>query len=60
MWEMNHIMCRACGEFVQALPDDDELLVPRIDTCPDCGGTEFIDIHSGRTLQTDAATSSEK
>lgn len=49
---MNQLMCRACGEFVQAFLDDDTL-VPRIDDCPSCGGTEFKDVHSDQIVYTD-------
>ena len=49
---IEQVMCRACGEFVQALPEDDGL-VPLRETCPRCGETEFKEIDTGATLRTD-------
>jgi hypothetical protein len=50
---MTFLMCRACGEFVQAFPRDDGDLEPRTDACPSCDGTEFKDNESGETYQTE-------
>ena len=46
---MQMVMCRSCGKFVQGFPDGDTLQ-PSKEECPDCGETEFKDIHSGRTI----------
>ena len=56
---MNQLMCRACGEFVPATRDG-ETLAPISDTCPECDGTEFKDLDSGDTIQTDATVLDEK
>lgn len=56
---MQMVMCRACGYFVQAVPDSDtiapvkdECPEPVKDECPECGGTEFKDVQSDQTLST--------
>jgi predicted nucleic acid-binding Zn-ribbon protein len=49
---MDYVMCLSCGEFVQAIREDDRL-VPRTDECPDCGGHKFQD----STSETGATTS---
>lgn len=48
---MNMLMCRACGSFVIAVKDG-ESLIPTKEECPECGGTEFKDNDSDRTIQT--------
>lgn len=40
-------MCRSCGEFTQAVMED-ENRVPMKDNCPNCGGGQFKDIHEDR------------
>lgn len=50
---MDQLMCRDCGEFIPAFPGDDDMLVPSTDTCLECGGTEFKDIHTNEVYQTD-------
>ncbi len=37
---MEFVMCRACGEFVQAFQEEGTY-VPHRDECPACGGAEF-------------------
>lgn len=44
------VMCRSCGAFVRAFPDD--TLQPAKAECPECGGTDFKDNRSGRTIDT--------
>jgi len=48
---MEMVMCRSCGEFLQAIPDG-ESLQPVNDECQSCGGTEFKDSQSGITFDT--------
>lgn len=49
---MDLVMCRSCGEFVDAVKENGRL-VPRDSACPDCGGHKFKDIATGTTLATD-------
>ena len=49
---IEQVMCRACGEFVQALPEDDGL-VPLREACPRCGEAEFKHNGSGEIIRTD-------
>lgn len=49
---MKLLMCRECGEFVPAL-NEGEIWIPMPDECSDCGGTEFKDNDSGRTMTTE-------
>lgn len=49
---MEMVMCRSCGEFTQALMEDGKR-VPMKDECPQCGGTEFKDIHEERVIEAD-------
>jgi len=44
-------MCRSCGNFVTALPEDGRLW-PQKEECPKCGGTEFKNNDNGETLNT--------
>jgi translation initiation factor 2 beta subunit (eIF-2beta)/eIF-5 len=44
---VNWVMCRACGEFTQAMREDGEL-VPLFDECAACGGSTFVD-HTSRS-----------
>jgi predicted nucleic acid-binding Zn-ribbon protein len=50
---MEMVMCRNCGEFVQATLTDGKR-VPLRDECPECGGREFKDVHEGRNIDTGA------
>jgi predicted nucleic acid-binding Zn-ribbon protein len=45
-------MCRHCGHFVVAV-ERDGALVPLRDECPECGGTEFKDVHRGTVVRSD-------
>ena len=54
---MSMLMCLACGEFVTAFPDGDAL-EPSQDECPECGGREFKDNESDRTIHTEDVSSS--
>ena len=49
---MELVMCRSCGEFVHAFPEDGTY-VPRRDECPACGGTGFKHIGTGSVIDTD-------
>jgi predicted nucleic acid-binding Zn-ribbon protein len=49
---MEMAMCRSCGEFTMALMEDGKR-VPRADECPECGGTEFRDIHEDSIVRAD-------
>ena len=45
-------MCRACGEFVQAIPEEEEI-VPMRGECPSCGGVKFKHNETETTIRTD-------
>ncbi|MFC6826275.1 hypothetical protein [Halopelagius fulvigenes] len=47
---MDLLMCRSCGEFTEAI-EEDGTLVPRKDECQHCGGTEFKDNSTGKTVR---------
>ena len=47
---MAMVMCRSCGEFLQALIEDG-MRVPLKEVCSDCEGTEFKDIHEDRIIR---------
>lgn len=53
---MKMVMCRACGNFVQALERNGEL-EPLRDDCPQCGGTEFKDNDTGAAIRTEVSES---
>lgn len=46
------VMCRSCGEFVRALVEG-EIRIPQVEKCPECGGTEFKDLHSETVVRRD-------
>jgi RNA polymerase subunit RPABC4/transcription elongation factor Spt4 len=46
------LMCRSCGEFVRATTADEEF-VPMVDSCPDCGGVEFMHNATGTIVCVD-------
>lgn len=48
----NMVMCRSCGEFVQAKQTDEGVVVFK-DECPACGGTEFKMNETGEVIRTD-------
>lgn len=43
MGSMDVVMCRSCGEFVDAVEADDGL-VPQTEACPGCGGRQFTEV----------------
>lgn len=49
---MEWVMCRSCGEFVQAWEREGELTC-RTDECPACGATEFKHPPTGTVLDAD-------
>lgn len=49
---MDLVMCRSCGEFIQAVQEDGGL-VPIGDECPHCRGVEFKENGSGEILRID-------
>lgn len=48
---MAMMMCRGCGRFVTALPDDGGL-VPTTKRCRKCDGTVFEDVDADRIVDT--------
>ena len=50
------VMCLSCGKFVRAISDGDTV-EPWRDECAECGGREFKDTESGRTIDTERAPS---
>lgn len=48
---MELVMCRGCGEFVEAATRGDDIR-PLRDECPSCGGGEFKHVESGTTIST--------
>lgn len=44
---MKLLMCRCCGEFVQATRDGDDW-VPTPDACPGCDGASFKNVSPER------------
>lgn len=49
---MEQVMCRSCGEFIEAKRREDEL-APMADECPGCGGVEFKHHDTESVLRTD-------
>lgn len=49
---MEQVMCRSCGEFIEAKRRA-EGLTPMVDECPDCGGVEFKHHGTETVLRTD-------
>lgn len=49
---MHLVMCLACGEFVRARKDADDV-VPLDDECPTCGSRSFKDVETGDRLPSD-------
>jgi Zn finger protein HypA/HybF involved in hydrogenase expression len=49
---MDVIMCLSCGTFVRAVRHG-EAVDPLQNQCPECGGREFTDIDTGRTIYTE-------
>jgi predicted nucleic acid-binding Zn-ribbon protein len=43
---MHLVMCLACGEFVRARKDADDVTL-LADECPNCGGRSFKDVETG-------------
>jgi RNA polymerase subunit RPABC4/transcription elongation factor Spt4 len=48
--DIEMVMCRSCGEFTTAVMEDGKR-IPRADECPECGGTEFKDIHEDSIIK---------
>lgn len=48
---MDLVMCLSCGEFVQAVEENGQL-VPLNDECPACGGRKFKDNATETVLTT--------
>ena len=49
---MEFVMCRGCGEFVAAVKRNGAV-EPNADSCPECDGTVFKDIHTDTIIRTD-------
>ena len=44
------LMCRECGNFVEAV-ERDGVLVPCSNECPECDGVEFKHIHTDTVVR---------
>ena len=49
---METVMCRTCGEFVVAVKRNGAV-EPISDSCPECDGTVFKDIHTDTIIRTE-------
>lgn len=49
---MEMVMCRACGEFVNAVQED-RTFEPLREECPACGGAEFKHNATGTIIGAD-------
>ena len=46
---MAMLMCLSCGHFVHAVREEGTLL-PKKDSCPECAGSEFKNVHTDRVV----------